>query len=165
MPDSHHDPRLAVTHARRCITAALLVIGATFVGSTHASAQQTGATASDSAEVRAVLDAYFRGQATGDGSHFRPIFQPTANLYWIREGKYAERPSAEWMAGYTGKPADDEAQRRRRVASMDITGNAAAAKLVSEYPSALVTDYMSLLKTEAGWKVVAKTFVVQPRAH
>ena len=155
MPTSLTTPRLV---------AALALFGASLAGSTRASAQQP-ATATDSAEVRAVLESYFRGQATGDGSHFRPIFQPSANLYWIREGKYTERPSAEWMASYTGKPAADEAERKRRIASIDITGNAAAAKLVSEYPTALVTDYMSLLKTEGGWKVVAKTFVVQPRAH
>ena len=122
-------------------------------------------TAADTAEIRRVVDGYFRGQATGDASHFRAIFQPGANLYWVRDGKYAERPSAEWMDGYDGKPAADEAERRRRLASLDVTGNAAVAKLVSDYPTAVVTDYLSLLKTEAGWKVVAKTFVVQPRAR
>jgi len=147
------------------LVAALALFGASLAGATRASAQQPAVTASDSADVRAVLETYFRGQATGDGSHMRPIFQPSANLYWIRDGKYAERPSAEWMASYTGKPAPDEAERKRRIASMDITGNAAQAKLVSEYPTAVVTDYMSLLKTEGGWKVVAKTFVVQPRAR
>ena len=147
------------------LVAAFALLGASLTGATRVSAQQPAVTASDSAEVRAVLETYFRGQATGDGSHMRPIFQPSANLYWIREGKYAERPSAEWIASYTGKPAADEAERKRRIASMDITGNAAQAKLVSEYPTAVVTDYMSLLKTEGGWKVVAKTFVVQPRAH
>ena len=156
MPTSIHAPRLV---------AALALSGAALILARPAAAQQFAPTASDSSDVRAVLDAYFRGQATGDGSHMRPIFQATANLYWIRDGKYAERPSAEWMASYTGTPAADEAERRRRIASIDITGNAAAAKLVSDYPAAVVTDYMSLLKTESGWKVVAKTFVVQPRAR
>jgi hypothetical protein len=122
-------------------------------------------TAADTAEIRAVVDGYFRGQATGDATHFRAIFQPSANLYWIRDGKYAERPSAEWMAGYDGKPPADEAQRRRRLASLDVTGNVAVTKLVSDYPTAVVTDYLTLLKTETGWKAVAKAFVVQPRAR
>ena len=156
MPTPMKTPRLV---------AALAVCVAGFASANPAAAQQSAPTASDTAEVRAVLDAYFRGQATGDGSHMRPIFQPTANLYWIRDGTYTERPSAEWIASYTGKPAADEAERKRRIASIDITGNAAAAKLVSDYPTAVVTDYMSLLKTESGWKVVAKTFVVQPRAR
>jgi hypothetical protein len=147
------------------LVAALAFCGLALAGAKPLAAQQAMPTASDSAEVRAVLETYFRGQATGDGSHFKPIFQPSANLYWIRDGKYAERPSAEWMASYPGKPPADEAQRRRHIASMDITGNAASAKLVSDYPTAVVTDYMHLLKTEAGWKVVAKTFVVQPRAR
>ena len=156
MPTSMHVPRFV---------AALVLAGAALTLATPVTAQQLALSSSDSAEVRAVLESYFRGQATGDGSHMRPIFQPTANLYWIREGKYAERPSAEWMASYTGKPAADEAERKRRIASIDITGNAAVAKLVSDYPTAVVTDYMSLLKTEAGWKIVAKTFVFQPRAR
>jgi hypothetical protein len=147
------------------LVAALALCGAALALAMPAAAQQPAPSAGDSAAVRAVLDAYFRGQATGDGSHMRPIFQPGANLYWIRDGKYTERPSAEWIASYTGKPAADEAERARRIASIDITGNAAAAKLVSDYPTAVVTDYMSLLKTESGWKVVAKTFVVQPRAR
>ena len=154
MPNSMKTPRLV---------AALALCGSALA--TPSAAQQPAPTASDTAEVRAVLESYFRGQATGDGSHMRPIFQPSASLYWIREGKYTERPSSDWIASYTGKPAADEAERKRRIASLDITGNAAAAKLVSDYPTAVVTDYMSLLKTESGWKVVAKTFVVQPRAR
>ena len=147
------------------LLAALALGGAALAPATPASAQQPAPSTSDSTEVRAVLEGYFRGQATGDGSHMRPIFQPSANLYWVREGKYTERPSAEWIASYTGKPAPDEAQRTRRIASIDITGSAAAAKLVSDYPTAVVTDYRSLLKTETGWKIVAKTFVFQPRAR
>ena len=154
MPNPINTPRLL---------AALALCGTALAA--PAAAQQPAGSASDSAEVRAVLETYFRGQATGDGSHMRTIFQPSASLYWIREGKYSERPSTEWIASYTGKPAADEAERRRRIASIDITGNAAAAKLVSDYPTAVVTDYMSLLRTESGWKVVAKTFVVQPRAR
>ena len=144
------------------IVTALVFFGASLAGAMRASAQQSAVTATDSAEVRAVLETYFRGQSTGDGSHMRPIFQPSANLYWIREGKYAERPSAEWMASYTGKPAAAEAERRRRIASMDITGSAAVAKLVSEYPTAVVTDYMSLLKTDGQWRIVNKIFDRKP---
>ena len=156
MPTSMNCPRLVT---------ALVLAGAAFTLARPAAAQQPAPATSDSAEVRAVLESYFRGQATGDGSHMRSIFQPTASLYWIRDGKYTERPSAGWIAGYTGTPPADAAERKRRIASIDITGNAAAAKLVSDNPTAVVTDYMSLLKTESGWKVVAKTFVVQPRAR
>ncbi len=120
---------------------------------------------SEEAAVRAALEHYFAGQRTADAEHFRAAFQPNANLYWIRDGKYAERPSAEFIAANgTGKPPADIGERRQRIAHVDIAGNAAIAKLVTETPTALVTDYMSLLKTESGWRIVAKTFSVQPRA-
>lgn len=61
-----------------------------------------------------MLDGYFRGQANGEGAHYRAIFQPTAKLYWISGGKYAERTSDAFIAGARGRPADDEARRNRR---------------------------------------------------
>jgi hypothetical protein len=125
----------------------------------HAQAQ------ADEAAVRAALEHYFAAQRTGDGDHYRAAFQPNANLYWIRDGKYAERTSAEFIAANgSGKAPPDAAERRQRIAHVDVAGTAAIAKLVTETPTALVTDYMSLLKTEGGWRIVAKTFSVQPRA-
>lgn len=136
-----------------------LVLGAALIG---ARAVARGAAGEEEA-VRGVLQEYFAGQATGDGSHFARIFHPNANLYWIRDGKYAERTSRDWIAAASGKPQPDDAQRRRRIAQVDVAGNAAQAKLVTEAPNARVTDYMSLLKVDGEWKIVAKTFVFEPR--
>jgi hypothetical protein len=117
-------------------------------------AQQSAADAG----VRAALNHYIQGHATGDGSHMRIAFHPNANLYFIRDGKYAERTSADYAAGFSGKPAADEAQRKRRIASVDIAGSAAQAKIVLEYPGVTFTDYMSLLKIDGEWKIVSKVF-------
>jgi hypothetical protein len=125
-------------------------------------------TATDEHEVRAALDHYFQGQKSGDVAHYRAAFQPSANLYWIRDGKFAERTSADWIAANGAAPrpsaAAEAPERRQRIAHVDIAGTAAIAKLVTETPDRLVTDYMTLLKTEAGWRIVSKTFSVQPRA-
>ncbi|MGH7720065.1 MAG: nuclear transport factor 2 family protein, partial [Gemmatimonadaceae bacterium] len=115
------------------------------------------------AAVRQALDAYIAGHATGDGAHFRRAFHPESKLFWIRNGQLATRTSEEYIAGAAGKPADDEAQRKRRIASVDITGNAAVAKVELDYPSVRFTDYMSLLKIDGQWKIVNKTFYAQPK--
>jgi hypothetical protein len=112
----------------------------------------------DQAGVRAALNHYIQGHATGDGSHARIAFHPNANLYFIRDGKYAERTSADYAAGFSGRPAADEGQRKRRIESVDITGTAAQAKIVLEYPGVTFTDYMTLLKLDGEWKIVAKVF-------
>lgn len=112
----------------------------------------------EEAGVRAALGHYLQGHATGDGAHMRAAFHPRANLYSIRDGAYAELTSADYAARFSGKPAADEAERRRRIEAIDITGTAAVAKIVLEYPGVTFTDYMTLLKVDGEWKIVAKAF-------
>jgi hypothetical protein len=46
---------------------------------------------------------------------------------------------------------------------VDVTGDAAVAKVVLDYPNALFTDYMSFLRIGGEWRIVNKTFTVQPK--
>lgn len=119
--------------------------------------------AQDEAGVRQAIEYYFQGHATGNGEHFKKVFHPSSKLFWIRDGKFAERTSEDYIAGAPGKPAADEAARKRSIAMIDITGNAAIAKVVLDYPQARLTDYMSLLKIDGEWKIVNKTFTAEPK--
>lgn len=112
----------------------------------------------EEAAVRAAIEHYFRAHATGLGEHHRKVFHPESKLFWINDGKFTQRTSEEYIAGSPGKPAPDEAQRKRTVEMIDITGDAAVAKLVLDYPNAKLTDYMSLLKIDGEWKIVNKIF-------
>jgi hypothetical protein len=117
----------------------------------------------EEAAVRAAIEHYFRGHATGDGEHFKKVFHPEAKLFWIRDGKFTQRTSAEYIAGASGKPPADEAQRKRRIESIDITGNAAMVKVELDYPNVHFIDYMSMLKIDGEWKIVNKTFYAEPK--
>ncbi len=117
----------------------------------------------DEAIVRIPLENYLKGHATGDSAYFKKAFHPEAKLFWIRDGKFTQRASAAYISGASGKPAEDEAQRKRSIASIDIAGNAAIAKIVLDYPNALITDYMSLLKVDGDWKIINKFFYVEPK--
>jgi hypothetical protein len=121
------------------------------------------AQSSDDAEVRQAIEHYLLGHATGDGAHFRQVFHPQSRLFWIRDGQLATRTSDEYIAGASGKPADDESQRKRRISSIDITGNAAMVKVELDYPRAKFTDYMSMLKIDGKWQIVNKTFVAEQK--
>jgi hypothetical protein len=55
------------------------------------------------------------------------------------------------------KPGEVDSTRRR-VAEVDVAGDAAVAKLELERPDALITDYMSLLKVDGRWMIVNKIF-------
>ncbi len=119
--------------------------------------------ADDDAAIRATIEHYFRAHATGDGSHLLKAFRPELNMMSARDGKFAMKTRDEFIAGFGGKPAADEAQRRREILSIDITGNAAVAKLRLDYPKVVFTDYFALLKIEGEWKVVTKIFHSEPR--
>jgi hypothetical protein len=112
----------------------------------------------EEAAVRAAIEHYFRAHATGLGEHHRKVFHPEAKLFAVRDGKFWQLTSEEYISRSSGKPADDEAQRRRSIESVDITGNAAVAKVVLDYPQVRFTDYMSMLKIDGEWKIVNKTF-------
>lgn len=123
------------------------------------------APASEEAAVRAALQHYLDGHATGQGAHFAAAMHPVLQMLWIRGDTLNRRTRDEYVAGSLGRPADDEAQRRRWIESIDITGTAAIAKIVLDYPSARLTDYMSLLKVDGEWRIVGKIFHAEPRAR
>lgn len=118
----------------------------------------------DEAGARAAVDHYLAGHATGSSAEFAAAFHPKAMLYWNRDGKFAERTSADYIAGAPGKPAADEAQRRRRIETLDVTGNAAMAKVVLDYPAVRFTDYLSLVKADGEWRIVNKIFNAERKA-
>ena len=118
----------------------------------------------DEAAVRATLQHYIQGHATGDGAHMRIAFHPAARLFWSSADTLATRTSDEYIARMAGgKPAADEASgvRKRRIESVDVTGNAATGKIVLDYPDAYIVDYMSLLKTNGQWKIINKIFMTE----
>ncbi|MDP9193962.1 MAG: nuclear transport factor 2 family protein [Acidobacteriota bacterium] len=137
---------------RNLLTLSLLLL---FVTPLMAEGPSAGA---EDAAVRAAIEHYFQGHATGDGAHFRKVFHPESKLVFVREGKYAQRTSEEYISGSSGKPAADEAQRKRSIDWIDVTGDTAVVKLTLAYPAVTFTDYMALLKIDGEWKIVNKMF-------
>ena len=117
----------------------------------------------DEAGVRAAVEAYLRAHATGDASHIRPVFHPMARLFFVRDGELATVTGEEYMGRMSGGPAPDEADRRRWIESIDVTGTAATAKVVLDYPGAVLTDYFALLRIDGEWRIVNKIFHVEPK--
>ena len=121
------------------------------------------ATAQEKEAVRLPLENYLQGHATGNAEFHRKAFYPEARLLFVREGKLAQRTSAEYISGASGKAADDEAKRKRWIEMVDVEGNAAVGKIVLDYPTAYFVDYFALLKIDGEWKIVNKSFHVQQR--
>jgi hypothetical protein len=122
------------------------------------------AQSAEEAAARVPLENYLKGHATGDGDYMRKAFHTEARVFSFRDGKLNQLTSAEFAARFTGAPAPDEAQRKRWIESVKITGNAGAAVIVLDYPAVKFTDYMSLLKVDGEWKIIGKTFYAETKA-
>jgi len=152
------------------VTALLLAGALTFpaalVAQAAAAPARSSASASaDEAAVREAVNHYLLAHSTGDGNHIKNVFHPELKMFFARDGEIRFRPGPEYIAGFSGKPAADEAQRKRRIESVDITGTAAMAKVVLDYPQATLTDYFQLVKANGEWKIVSKIFHSEPKAR
>jgi regulator of protease activity HflC (stomatin/prohibitin superfamily) len=124
----------------------------------------SAAQTADREAVKIPLNNYLQGHITGDPDFIRKAFWPEGRVTFVREGKLTQRSAEEFAAGFPGKPAADEAQRKRSIESIDITGNAATAKIVLDYPAVKFTDYMTLLKIDGEWRIINKSFYAEPKA-
>ena len=127
-------------------------------------AMTVAAQATDKEAVRIPLENYLKGHATGEAEYFKKAFHTEGNLIWMRDGKVMTRSFAEYIGGATGKPPADEAKRKRWIESVDVSGNAAMAKIILDYPTVKFVDYMSLLKINGEWKIINKSFYTEPKA-
>ena len=126
-------------------------------------AAQSAAPPSDIDQIEAVIGHYFQGHATGVGDHFERAFHPDAQMYSAGDDGLRQTALRTWWEGPDGEPAADEADRHRRIVSVDVSGSVATAKLELDYPGALIHDYVTLVKTDGRWQIVTKAFSVVPR--
>lgn len=115
--------------------------------------------ADDLAGVMIPLQAYLDGHATGEERHFRRAFAADGLLVGIKDGRYTQRSAADYIAAAaSGRAPADEAQRRRWIASVTVTGKVASAVIELDYPDMRARDHMSLLKFDDGWRIVVKSY-------
>ena len=75
--------------------------------------------------VRVPLENYLKGHETGKAEYMKKAFHTEGKLMFIRDGKFTTRSFEDYIAGMGGEAAKDEAQRKRKIESIDISGNAA----------------------------------------
>ena len=113
------------------------------------------------ADITTVLTDYFDGLFNGDVEKFGRVFHELSHLYftdgetvtdWSRE-KYFEiiagRPS----------PASQGLDRFDKILSIHKAGPDTALAMVNcAVPPRYFTDYLTLVKTGSGWRIISKTF-------
>jgi hypothetical protein len=118
----------------------------------------------DDDAVRAPLNHYLQGHATGDPSHMRKAFLPTAHIEGVRDGKFVSWTLDEYCARFSGRPDADESTRRRTIDVVDVSGNAAMARATLVHGATTFTDYFVLLKVGDEWKIANKVYTAVRRS-
>jgi hypothetical protein len=127
-------------------------------------AQRAAGGADDAAVRKAITDHYFKAQETGTGEHLKGTFVDEGRMMWVQDGQLRVRTSADFIGGFSGKPAADEAKRKRSVVMTDVTGDVAIAKVELDFPDVKFTDYFTLARLGGQWKIIHKTYHRQPKA-
>ncbi|MEV8593394.1 nuclear transport factor 2 family protein [Streptomyces sp. NPDC052012] len=108
--------------------------------------------------VLAPLRAYIRGHATGDPTHFRDAFLPTAHIEGIRDGAFVSWSLDKYCALFSGRPAPDEPTRSRRIDAVDVHGTVATATMTLLHGADTFTDIFLLVRVGDSWRIANKAY-------
>ncbi|MEU7304918.1 nuclear transport factor 2 family protein [Streptomyces sp. NPDC007206] len=104
------------------------------------------------------LRAYIRGHATGDPTHFRDAFLPTAHIEGIRDGAFVSWRLEEYCTLFQSRPAPDEATRTRRIDAIDVHGTVATATMTLSHGPDTFTDIFLLVHADDSWRIANKAY-------
>ena len=107
-------------------------------------------------DIQTVLTYYLDGGTNRDSLMFSKAFVPDGQLRYMRNDTLFNVSLKDFMARTRNTGVKQE--RKTKIESIQVFGNAASAKLTIEYPTFYFHDIMSLLKTKDGWKIVGKIF-------
>ena len=117
-----------------------------------------GGQTSEEAAVRAAVNQYFKGHATAQSAEMSAAFLPSAHIEGIRDGVFTSWTAAEYSGRFSGRPAADEATRKRTIDHVDVSGSAAMARATLVHGATTFTDYFVLLKVNGNWKIANKVY-------
>ena len=112
------------------------------------------------AAVDRAMQKMMRGFESGDPNMIFEVLRKDGTVlgYSPARGSVITQTTAEWAQGFPGKPADDEDQRHRSYKILDVTENAAAVKVLLDYPGWEGIDYLALSKIDGQWMIVSKSW-------
>ncbi len=116
----------------------------------------------DLAAIEAVLQTYFDGLHEGNVQKLGAAFHETADLRSVApDGSLAVLSRTAWFEAVQSRPSakSRDLPRHDRIVAIDRSGPLTAfAKVQCAIPPRYFTDYLTLARLNAGWKIVGKTF-------
>lgn len=116
--------------------------------------------------VNRVMQKLMRGFEAGDPNLVFEVLRKDGVVvgYSASRGNVVTQTAEVWAKGFSGKPADDEAQRKRSYKIVDVSEDAAVVKLTLDYPGWDGQDYLALSKIDGQWMIVSKSWSGRPKS-
>ena len=112
---------------------------------------------SDYKGVEQVVSYYLDGDTKKDYMLVSRAFHPDALMKHVSsKNGYQQYQALKVFKDQDGK--EPEKNRSHRITFINISGQAAVAKVEVEYPHGRVTDYLTLLKVDEKWVIVSKVY-------
>ncbi|WP_074407935.1 nuclear transport factor 2 family protein [Aquimarina megaterium] len=122
----------------------------------------TFAQESDYSLIEKTLHYYLDGDLVDDFEVIKKGFHENSTMKSVssRTGEYRESNALE-VFKKAKKRTLPKSNIKSKIVYINITDTAASARLETESPRAIVTDYMQLLKIDNVWKIVSKIYTVK----
>jgi hypothetical protein len=125
----------------------------------------------ETAAIEKAVWTYLDGLHEGDAEKIASVFHPVSHLYSEGSGEaaggVADMPRDKWLDMVRGRPSPKSQgqQRHDRIVTIDQSGPGTAfVKAECAIPPRFFVDYLTLIKTGEGWKIVAKAFKTDVRS-
>jgi hypothetical protein len=120
---------------------------------------------SQAAVEKVIKSTYFNGAFNDlDTIAMEKGFHPDFAIFSAKGNELGKYPIATWIKGIEKKKKDPNFDQKKalmdcKIVKLDVTGGCASAKVELRKNGKLIyTDYLSLLKFDDGWKIVAKVY-------
>jgi Putative lumazine-binding len=107
-------------------------------------------------DIQTVCTYYLDGGTNGDSLLFSKAFHPSGQMLFMRNDTLQIVSLKDFMARI--RNTGQKSNRTTKIESIQVFGDAAVAKLTIKTETLVLHDFMSLLKTKEGWKIVGKIF-------
>lgn len=116
--------------------------------------------------ITSVLVTYLDGLYHCDVDRLRRVFHPRAIYATADEQPLLYRTLDEYLSVVAAResPASRGERRRDRIDAIELAGeNTALARVRCSIGARDFVDFLSLVRTDAGWQIIAKVFHIQER--
>lgn len=117
--------------------------------------------------VRRTVEDYLVGSYEGDVERLAGAFHPKASVVGNFGSKFGWLTLEEFLNWVRESPRASESDQPydMTLVSLDITGDAAMAKVDDMFMGLKFTDYLSLVKVDGTWVIVNKTYRLHPKKN